>query len=134
MWDMFSDREDVIARIECDIHSIQHRYDIKTEEDKLDYLNGMLEEYEWYLQWQFYLLTQYQMTDLKNYIRHRNYLWGICSMTGYQPENEDFYYKLTVENAKQQFEKEKQLYGEDKKKWLALYKYRTELEMFINWR
>jgi hypothetical protein len=55
-------------------------------------------------------------------------------MTGYQPENEDFYYKLTVENAQQQFEKEKQLYGEDKKKWLALYKYRTELEMFINWR
>jgi len=49
--DMFSDREDVIARIECDIHSIQHRYDIKTEEDKLDYLNGMLVEYEWYLQW-----------------------------------------------------------------------------------
>ena len=74
------------------------------------------------------------MTDLKNYIRHRNYLWGVCSMTGYQPENEDFYYKLTVENAQQQFEKEKQLYWEDKKKRLALYKYWTELEMFINWR
>lgn len=82
----------------------------------------------------FYIISQLQMTDLKNYIRHRNYLWSVCSMTGYQPENEDFYYKLTVENAKQQFEKEKQLYGEDKKKWLALYKYRTELEMFINWR
>jgi hypothetical protein len=55
-------------------------------------------------------------------------------MTGYQPENEDFYYKLTVENAQEQFKKEKELYSEDKKKRLALYKYRTELEMFINWR
>ena len=47
-WDMFSDWEDVIARIDWDLHSL---YNMKTEEGRVDYLNGMLEEYEWYLQW-----------------------------------------------------------------------------------
>lgn len=46
IWDMFSDWEDVLVRIDCDL-----RFCRGTEEEKLDYLNSMLEEYEWYLQW-----------------------------------------------------------------------------------
>lgn len=74
------------------------------------------------------------MGDLKAYLQHRNYLWGMCGMTQYEPENEDLYYKLTVENATDQFNKLKDLWKTDKKKFVSLYKYITELEMFINRR
>lgn len=49
MWDMFSDREDVISRIDWELHCLSiGRY---TEQEKVEHLNGMLEEYWWYLQW-----------------------------------------------------------------------------------
>lgn len=49
MWDMFSDWEDAIARIDCELHYLSiGRY---TEQEKVEHLNGMLEEYRWYLQW-----------------------------------------------------------------------------------
>ena len=51
IWDMFGDWEEVISEIDCDLHSLTWRYDLKTEEDKLIYLNEMLEWYEWYLEY-----------------------------------------------------------------------------------
>lgn len=48
---MFSDWESVIGEIDWEIHMLSQRADLHNEEDKVDYLNGMLEEYEWYLQW-----------------------------------------------------------------------------------
>ena len=49
IWDMFGDWEEVISEIDWDLHMMNYRYDVKTEQDKLDWLNSMLEEYEWYL-------------------------------------------------------------------------------------
>lgn len=51
MWDMFSDWEDVIRRIDCDLHRLTYHVDLQTEEERVEYLNDMLVEYEWYLQW-----------------------------------------------------------------------------------
>lgn len=51
LWDMFSDWESVIGEIGWEIHMLSQRTDLHNESDKVDYLNGMLEEYEWYLQW-----------------------------------------------------------------------------------
>ena len=50
IWDMFSDWEDVISRIDCDLHRLSYHVDLQTEEEKVAYLNDMLEEYGWYLQ------------------------------------------------------------------------------------
>ena len=36
LWDMFSDREDVKARIDRDLH---HLYNLKTDGEKVDWLN-----------------------------------------------------------------------------------------------
>ena len=47
---MFGDWEEVISEIDWDLHMMNCRYDVKTEQDKLDWLNSMLEEYEWYLE------------------------------------------------------------------------------------
>jgi hypothetical protein len=41
----------VIGEIDWEIHMLSQRADLHKEEDKVDYLNGMLDEYEWYLQW-----------------------------------------------------------------------------------
>lgn len=51
MWDMFSDWEDVISRIDWDLRDVYNKYICPTEEDKVAHLNYMLEEYRWYLQW-----------------------------------------------------------------------------------
>ena len=51
LWDMFWDWEMVIGEIDWEIHMLSQRADLHKEEDKVEYLNGMLEEYEWYLQW-----------------------------------------------------------------------------------
>lgn len=50
IWDMFWDWEMAISEIDDDLHALNYRYDLKTEEDKLGWLNRMLEEYAWYLQ------------------------------------------------------------------------------------
>lgn len=74
------------------------------------------------------------MQNLKNYLTERNYLYGMCQMTGYMPENEDLFYKLDWENIQELFNKTKQLWKDDKKSFIKAYKYITELEMFINWK
>lgn len=74
------------------------------------------------------------MKNLKNYLIERNYLYGMCQMTGYMPENEDLFYKLDWENIKTEFQKLKDLWKEDKKSFVKAYKFITELEMFINWK
>lgn len=52
VWDMFWDWEEVISEIECELHhNVKNSYICPTEQDRVDYLNEMLEEYEWYLQW-----------------------------------------------------------------------------------
>lgn len=71
---------------------------------------------------------------MKNYLLERNYLWGMCQMTGYMPENEDLFYKLDWDNIKELFQKTKDLWKQDKKSFIQAYKYITELEMFINWK
>lgn len=74
------------------------------------------------------------MQNLRNYLTERNYLYGMCQMTGYMPENEDLFYKLDGENIQELFNKTKQLWKDDKKSFIKAYKYITELEMFINWK
>ena len=74
------------------------------------------------------------MKNLKQMLTERNYLYWMCQMTGYMPENEDLFYKLDWDNIKELFQKIKDLYKEDKKNYLKAYKYITELEMFINWK
>jgi hypothetical protein len=55
-------------------------------------------------------------------------------MTGYMPENEDLFYKLDGDNIKDLFQKNKELWKQDKKAFIQAYKYITELEIFINWK
>lgn len=76
------------------------------------------------------------MKNLKNYLVERNYLYGMCQMTDYMPENEDLFYKLDWDNIKELFQKVKDLWKEDKLSFRKAYKYITELELFINrkWR
>lgn len=74
------------------------------------------------------------MKNLRNYLAERNYLYGMCQMTNYIPENEDLFYKLNGENIKEMFQELKDLWKQDKKAFLKKYKYITELEMFINWK
>lgn len=74
------------------------------------------------------------MKNLQHYLLERNYLYGMCQMTGYMPENEDLFYKLDWDNIKEQFQKLKDLWKEDKKSFIKGYKFITELEMFINWK
>lgn len=74
------------------------------------------------------------MKNLKNYLVERNYLYGMCQMTGYMPENEDLFYKLDWDNIKDLFQKIKDLWKEDKLSFRKAYKYVTELELFINWK
>lgn len=69
---------------------------------------------------------------MKNYLLERNYLYGMCQMTGYMPENEDLFYKLDWDNIKDLFQKVKDLWKEDKLSFRKAYKYITELELFIN--
>lgn len=51
LWDMFSDWESVIGEIGWEIHMLSQRADLQSEKDKVDYLNDMLERYDWYLQY-----------------------------------------------------------------------------------
>lgn len=74
------------------------------------------------------------MKNLQQMLMEKNYLYWMCQMTGYMPENEDLFYKLDWDNIKELFQKIKDLYKEDKKAFLKAYKYITELEMFINWK
>lgn len=74
------------------------------------------------------------MKTLQQLMTERNYLYGMCQMTQYTPENEDLFYKLDWDNIKELFQKNKDLWKKDKKSFLKAYKYITELEMFINWK
>lgn len=74
------------------------------------------------------------MKNLQNYLLERKYLYGMCQMTGYMPENEDLFYKLDGDNIKDLFQKNKELWKQDKKAFIKAYKYITELEIFINWK
>lgn len=74
------------------------------------------------------------MKNAKNYLMERNYLYGMCEMSGYMPENEDLFYKLDWDNIQVEFKKLKDLRKEDKKTFIKSYKFITELEMFINWK
>lgn len=74
------------------------------------------------------------MKNLQQMLTERNYLYWMCQMTGYMPENEDLFYKLDWENIKELFQKTKDLWKDDKKSFIKAYKYITELEMFINWK
>ena len=74
------------------------------------------------------------MKNLWIYLIERNYLYGMCQMTGYEPENEDLFYKLDWDKAKELFQEIKDLYKSDKKKFIEKYQYITELELFINWK
>jgi hypothetical protein len=74
------------------------------------------------------------MKNLQKYLTERNYLYGMCQMTGYMPENEDLFYKLDWDNIKDLFQKIKDLWKEDKLSFRKAYKYITELELFINWK
>lgn len=74
------------------------------------------------------------MKNLQHYLTERNYLYGMCQMTGYMPENEDLFYKLDWDNIKELFQKTKDLWKEDKLSFRKAYKYITELELFINWK
>lgn len=74
------------------------------------------------------------MKNLQQMLTERNYLYWMCQMTGYIPENEDLFYKLDWENIKELFQKTKDLWEDDKKSFIKAYKYITELEMFINWK
>lgn len=49
LWDMFGDWEEVISEIDWEIHMIHCWYWEWGEEEKLAYLNEMLEWYEWYI-------------------------------------------------------------------------------------
>jgi len=51
LWDMLGDWEFVQTEIDDDLRAVYNEYHFPTEQDKLDWLNGMLEMYEWYLQW-----------------------------------------------------------------------------------
>lgn len=51
LWDMLGDWEFVQTEIDGDLRVVYNNYRLPTEQDKLDWLNWMLEEYEWYLQW-----------------------------------------------------------------------------------
>lgn len=51
LWDMFGDWEMAADEIMDDIHSLRVRYDLQTEKAKVEYLNEMLEWYDWYLQY-----------------------------------------------------------------------------------
>ena len=82
----------------------------------------------------FYILLQIQMKNAMTYLIERNYLYGMCQMTWYMPQNEDLFYKLDWENIKSEFQKLKDLWKEDKKAFIKAYKFITELEMFINWK
>lgn len=74
------------------------------------------------------------MKNLQNYLLERKYLYGMCQMTGYMPENEDLFYRLDGDNIKDLFQKNKELWKQDKKAFIKAYKYITELEIFINWK
>jgi hypothetical protein len=74
------------------------------------------------------------MKNLQHYLTERNYLYGMCQMTGYMPENEDLFYKLDWDNIKDLFQKTKDLWKQDKLSFRKAYKYITELELFINWK
>ena len=74
------------------------------------------------------------MKNLWIYLIERNYLYNMCQMTGYMPENEDLFYKLDWDNIKELFQKTKDLWKQDKKAFQNAYKYITELELFINWK
>lgn len=51
LWDMLGDWEFVQTEIAGDLDVVYNNYELPTEQDKLDWLNRMLEEYERYLQW-----------------------------------------------------------------------------------
>lgn len=74
------------------------------------------------------------MNKLQKQLLERNYLYWMCQMTGYMPDNEDLFYKLDWDNIKTLFQWVKDLWKEDKKTFIKSYKYITELEMFINWK
>ena len=74
------------------------------------------------------------MNNLQKQLIERRYLYGMCQMTGYIPDNEDLFYKLNWDNIKTLFQWVKDLWKEDKKLFKKSYKYITELEMFINWK
>ena len=74
------------------------------------------------------------MNNLQKQLIERRYLYGMCQMTGYMPDNEDLFYKLNWDNIKTLFQWVKDLWNEDKKLFKKSYKYITELEMFINWK
>lgn len=74
------------------------------------------------------------MKNLQAMIMEKKYLYWMCQMTGYMPENEDLFYKLDWDNIKDEFERLKKLWKEDKKAYIKAYKFITELEMFINWK
>lgn len=74
------------------------------------------------------------MNKLQKQLIERRYLYGMCQMTGYIPDNEDLFYKLNWDNIKTLFQWVKDLWNEDKKLFKKSYKYITELEMFINWK
>ena len=98
-------------------------------------MNWIQMDWIWRNRYLFQLLTII-MQNLWTYLIERNYLYGMCQMTGYMPENENLFYQLNWDKAKELFQEIKDLYKSDKKKFTEKYQYITELELFINrkWR
>ena len=74
------------------------------------------------------------MKNLQTQLVERRYLYWMCEMAGYEPKNEELFYKLDWDNIKELFQKIKDLWKEDKKSYIQAYEYITELELFINWK